>query len=61
MLFLVLSIQLCYAIGLGLALVNEMVSANDCEIGVASEVGKGATFTLYIPSDRVIGKSQSAS
>lgn len=46
--------------GLGLALVNEMVSANDCEIGVTSEVGKGATFTLYIPSDRVIGQSQSA-
>lgn len=46
--------------GLGLALVNEMVSANGCEIGVASEVGKGTTFTLYIPSDRVVETSQSA-
>lgn len=47
--------------GLGLALVSEMISTNGCEIGVASEVGKGSTFTLYIPSDRVIQQSQSAS
>ncbi len=46
--------------GLGLALVSEMISTNDCEISVASEVGKGSTFTLYIPSDRVIQQSQCA-
>lgn len=47
--------------GLGLALVSEMVSINGSEIGIASEPGNGATFTLHIPADRVIQKKQSAS
>lgn len=47
--------------GLGLALVYEMVSSNGCEISVESELGKGTTFALHIPTDHIILESKSAS
>lgn len=47
--------------GLGLALVNEMVSSNGCEISVESQLGKGTTFALHIPTDHIVRESKSAS
>lgn len=44
--------------GLGLALVNEMVSINDCEVSVSSEVGAGAIFTVHIPADRIVKSTE---
>lgn len=40
--------------GLGLALVNEMVSINGCEVSVSSDAGAGAVFTVHIPADRIV-------
>lgn len=37
-------------LGLGLAIVKELVDAHDGRIEVKSEYGKGATFTVYMPS-----------
>jgi two-component system sensor histidine kinase BaeS len=37
-------------LGLGLAIVKELVDAHDGRIKVKSEYGKGASFTVYIPS-----------
>ena len=35
--------------GIGLHLVEEMVKMNGGEIRVESEVGRGTTFTVYLP------------
>jgi signal transduction histidine kinase len=36
--------------GIGLALVREVVQAHDGDIEVTSEPGRGATFTVAVPS-----------
>jgi signal transduction histidine kinase len=39
------------AIGLGLAIVKEIIEEHDGDITVESRVGKGTTFTFWIPFD----------
>jgi len=41
--------------GLGLSLVKHIVEAHGGRVTVASEVGRGSTFTIYIPLDRSPG------
>src|SRR6185503_16521856 len=38
-------------VGLGLAIVREIVRNHQGEIVIASEAGKGSTFTFYLPVD----------
>jgi signal transduction histidine kinase len=38
-------------VGLGLALVQKLCAALGAEVGVASEVGKGSTFTVSVPRE----------
>lgn len=40
--------------GIGLSLVKKLVEALEASITVKSEVGKGSTFTVLIPSEKVI-------
>jgi len=37
--------------GLGLAIVKQVVSLHDGRIEVQSEVGRGTTFTVFLPLD----------
>ena len=41
--------------GLGLFIVRQVVERNDGKISVASEVGKGTTFTLTFPVTQKVG------
>jgi signal transduction histidine kinase len=36
--------------GLGLAIVSKLVRAHGGEVGVRSEIGRGATFTVTLPT-----------
>lgn len=42
--------------GLGLAICKEIIEHHDGRIEVQSEVGKGTTFTIYLPLARVLDK-----
>ncbi len=44
-------------LGLGLAIVKELVDAHEGKIEVKSEYGKGAVFTVYIPSGSLYNSS----
>jgi signal transduction histidine kinase len=40
--------------GLGLAIVKEIIEIHDGDLEVASEVGKGATVNVWLPSQEVV-------
>jgi two-component system phosphate regulon sensor histidine kinase PhoR len=40
--------------GLGLAITKHIAMRHDAELSIASEVGKGSTFSLIFPADRVV-------
>ncbi|CAM3391614.1 phosphate regulon sensor histidine kinase PhoR [Bordetella sputigena] len=40
--------------GLGLAITKHIAMRHDAELSIASEVGKGSTFSLIFPPDRVV-------
>lgn len=42
-------------LGLGLYIVRSIAEAHGGNVGVASEVGKGSTFTIHLPRDRTPG------
>jgi signal transduction histidine kinase len=39
-------------LGLGLSLVKAVINANKGRIDVSSELGKGSTFTIYLPESK---------
>ena len=41
--------------GLGLAITKHVAMRHDAELEIASEQGKGSTFALYFPPERVVG------
>jgi two-component system sensor histidine kinase PilS (NtrC family) len=50
-----------HGVGLGLALVRQIVDAHGGEISVETELGRGTTFTVYLPGDRRSSASATAS
>ncbi len=41
--------------GLGLAIVKHVAMRHDAELGITSEPGRGSTFTIVFPPERVVG------
>ena len=44
--------------GLGLALVREYADAQDFTVSVQSEVGRGSTFTITVPTSAIVGEME---